>query len=210
MDIKEAKKILSENKDITDEMIKQYVKSTERVGGRLTAKDLTSKINFNERKEEYNNKKLRIFKLAYMFTCLLFVLLLGVGVLVSYNVGVNSFSGFHKYGVLTEEEMDILISENKFYSDNSVASINVSYGKYLFIYCGYSKREVNYYYKLSDDLNKNYAKFNILYNDNKVLLEYNKLVKLATQDNIGDINTFEFDIEFNGTIRHYSIQTVSK
>ena len=53
MDIKEAKKILSENKDITDEMIKQYVKSTERVGGRLTAKDLTSKINFNERKEEY-------------------------------------------------------------------------------------------------------------------------------------------------------------
>ena len=51
MDIKEAKKILSENKDITDEMIKQYVKSTEQVGGRLTAKDLTSKINFNERRK---------------------------------------------------------------------------------------------------------------------------------------------------------------
>lgn len=210
MDIKEAKKILSENKDITDEMIKKYVKSTERVGGRLTAKDLTSKINFNERKEEYNNKKLRIFKLAYMFTCLLFVLLLGVGVLVSYNVGVNDVSNYNDFGKLTDEEIDVLIRENKFYSDNSVASINVSNGKYLFIYCGYSKKEVNYYYKLSDNLNKNYTKFNILYNDNRVLLEYNKLVKLATQDNIGDINTFEFDIELNGANRHYSIQTVTK
>ena len=210
MDIKEAKKILSENKDITDEMIKQYVKSTEKVGGRLTAKDLTSKINFNERKEEYNNKKLRIFKLAYMFTCLLFVLLLGVGVLVSYNVGVNNVSNYNGFGKLTDEEIDVLIRENKFYSDNSVASINVLFGKYIFLYRGYSGSEVNYYYKLSDDSSKNSTKFYILYNDNRVLLEYNKLVKLATQDNIGDINTFEFDIEFNGTIRHYSIQTVTK
>ena len=203
MDIKEAKKILSENKDITDEMIKQYVKSTERVGGRLTAKDLTSKINFNERKEEYNNKKLRIFKLAYMFTCLLFVLLLGVGVLVSYNVGINSFSGFHKYGVLTEEEMDIVGEENDFYSDYSMASISVSPEKHLFIYYGYDKNKINYYYKLTTNGKQNNLVY-LVYDNTNTPLVSNELVKFATQYNVDIVNTLSFDIVLEDITRSYS------
>ena len=203
MDIKEAKKILSENKDITDEMIKQYVKSTERVGGRLTAKDLTSKINFNERKEEYNNKKLRIFKLAYMFTCLLFVLLLGVGVLVSYNVGFNNISNYNDFGKLTDEEMDILICENKFYSDYSVASVSISPEKHLFIYYGYDKNKINYYYKSTINSKYNNPIY-IVYDNTKTPLVSNELVKFATQYNVDIVNTLSFDIVLEDITRSYS------
>lgn len=210
MNLKEAKKIIAENKQINDEVIKKYIEANDPPRTNINVKEAISKIDFNKRKEEYNAKRFRTFKLAYAFTCLVFVLLLGIGLVVSYNLGYSKMFEFYNYGTLSESELSHVGSENTYYFENCVATINIFQKEYLYIFYAYNENEFNYYYKYKDDTKVNDSETILIFNNTNVVLKYDKLIKLTTQPKIGNINTLEFDIVINGITRHYSIQTTAK
>ena len=210
MNLKEAKKIIAENKQINDEVIKKYIEANDPPRTNINVKEAISKIDFNKRKEEYNAKRFRTFKLAYAFTCLVFVLLLGIGLVVSYNVGMNNMAEYYNFGILNENEIDILTKENTYYFENCVATINVTEKEYLYIFYAYNENVVNYYYKYKDGEIKDSNIPILIYNNENMNLESAKLIKFATQPKIENVNTLNFEIKSSDNLLNYSIQVITE